>query len=72
MATQDTIAKLQAGGAIPEGIPLPRAYQEVLADLSPEQVNTLLAIKQRLDTVADDPEVQQYSGELLRTNRILG
>ena len=70
MATPENIAKLQTGGVVPEAIPLPHAYQELLADLSPEEVNVLLAIKQRLDTVADDPEVQQYNGELRCANKI--
>lgn len=68
MSAQDNFEKLEASGLLPSGVRLPAAYQGVLADLSPDELDTLLAIKARLDGAADDPEVRRFTGEVGRAN----
>ena len=70
MAIQHNSERQYTGGAVPSALPLPQAYQEMLADLSPAEVSALLAIQPYLDGVADDPPEQSCDGLLQRTNFI--
>ena len=70
MSAQDNIGRLRRSGLLPNDAALPTAYQEIVANLSPDELDTLLAIKARLDGAADDPEVRRFTGEVGRANFI--
>jgi hypothetical protein len=68
MATQNTSEQLPTGGMVPSA---PDAYQDVLADLSAEEVTALRAIQSSRDAASEEPAPQAYDGALQRTNFVI-
>ena len=64
--SNETIRKLEDAGMLASSGVLPAAMRTVLTDLSPDEVNILLAIKQPLDVVPEEPEAKGYAAQFRR------
>ncbi len=64
MLNYETIKQLEEAGMLTNAGVLPADTQDVLADLTLEELNILLAIKQPLDVAPDESRVKGYAGRL--------